>query len=170
MVPAARYCPVTAHIRHTGESDRLGATLDPRGSGICTTSDQDLVAICGSRRERIPGHTPRVYADTSGVWEVVDYKDCTIDQPTFFSSSYISAMSQQLTVFDPFDLTIGARFNEPVLVQNTINYCGQRFRAIYKYMRNRYQDRDIPIWFNKTMESELVCPVPLHDRRKAELQ
>lgn len=78
-------------------------------------------------------------------------------------------MSQQLTVFDPFDLHIGARYHEPVLVQDIINYCAQRFRAILKYMRNRYRDRDIPIWFNKTMESELVCPsllieVPRSDR------
>jgi len=77
-------------------------------------------------------------------------------------------MSEQLTVFDPFDLCIGARYHDPVLVQDIIDYCAQRFRAIFNYMRDRYHDRDIPIWFNKTMESELVCFYPLTEVPKAD--
>lgn len=66
-------------------------------------------------------------------------------------------MSGQLTVFNPFDLHLGARYHEPVHVQETIDYCGDRFRVLLNDMRDRYGTNDVPSWFNKTLEGELVC-------------
>lgn len=65
-------------------------------------------------------------------------------------------MSKELTVFNPFDLHLGARYHEPVQVQETISYCADRFRAVLNYMRDHYQKEDIPSWFKKTLEGELV--------------
>jgi len=70
-------------------------------------------------------------------------------------------MSHELTVFNPFDLYIGARYHETVQVQEVINYCADRFRAVLNDMRNRYRRDDIPTWFNRNLESELVCAVQL---------
>jgi hypothetical protein len=66
-------------------------------------------------------------------------------------------MSGQLTVFNPFDLHLGARYHEPVQVQEIVNYCADRFRAVLNYMRDRYHRDDLPSWFHKTLEGELVC-------------
>jgi hypothetical protein len=68
-------------------------------------------------------------------------------------------MSRELTVFNPFDLYIGARYHEPVEVQDVINYCADRFRGILNDMRDRYRGHEIPSWFNKTLETEVVCTV-----------
>ena len=81
----------------------------------------------------------------------------------FFSYTHICSMSEPLTepltVFNPFDLYVGARYHEPVQVQEIIDYCADRFRAVLNYMRDRYKNADIPRWFNRTFEGELVCSV-----------
>lgn len=64
-----------------------------------------------------------------------------------------------MSVFNPFDLQVGDRHHEPLQIQEVVNYCADRFRAILLYMRARYQDHDIPIWFNRTLEAEMVCAV-----------